>query len=337
MEVAMRPRLLPDTHLLPSDRGVVISGPRHTAAFALPGMYPWLERLRPFLDGRSSLDQLTAGLAPQAARHVRTLVDLLVREGFARDAARDLPHGLSPEVRARHASLIDFVAARADSPEHRFERYRDCAPVVVGAGRLAGALVLALIASGVAHIRLHIDEAADDGTARLRDCVAQLREEDHSFRYEELDGPLDRLPPDTGVLLLGSDVFTPDSMARAHTLAERAGVRYGQAVGRGDHIVISAVSEPRGASESPPPGDSSDSGGTARETTASAGGNARTRKPSSYLGGPVAALAADQLCLHLLYRTAGLDGPDVDGRPSPVAEPVALDLRTGRLVGADAA
>ncbi|MFD8613610.1 hypothetical protein [Streptomyces sp. NPDC059631] len=332
----MRPRLLPDTHLLPSDRGVVISGPRHTAAFALPGMYPWLERLRPFLDGRSSLDQLTAGLAPQAARHVRTLVDLLVREGFARDAARDLPHGLSPQVRSRHAALIDFVAARADSPEHRFERYRDCAPVVVGAGRLAGALVLALIASGVARIRVHIDEATDD-MARLRECVALLGEEGYCFRHEELDGPLDRLPPDTGVLLLGSDVFTPDSMARAHTLAERAGVRYGQAVGRGDHVVISTVSDPRSSPESPAPADSPDGGGRSAREPASALGNARARKPSSYLRGPVAALAADQLCLHLLYRTAGLDGPDGDGRPSPVAEPVALDLRTGRFVGADAA
>ncbi|MFB7596411.1 hypothetical protein [Streptomyces sp. NPDC056160] len=346
----MRPRLLPDTHLLPSDRGVVISGPRHTAAFAVPGMYPWLERLRPFLDGGSSLDRLTADLPSQAARQVRALVDMLAREGFVRDATGDLPHGLSPRVRERHAALIDFVAARADSPEHRFERYRGCAPVVVGSGRVAGALVLALLASGVAHVRLHLaDEAGRSAepttdTARLHECVASLEAEGGCFRFEQLNGPLRELPSDTGVLLLGSDVLAPEPAARARALAGRAGVPYGQATGRGQHIVISAVDDPgapktrgagHGASRSPAPGGPPDNGfGSGPEATGSTGGSGG-RTPSPYLGGPVAALAADRLCLHLLYRMAGLDGSD-GGRPSPASGPTVLDLLTGRFDDADA-
>jgi hypothetical protein len=332
MEVVMRPRLLPDTHLLPSDRGVVISGPHHTAALAMPGIHPWLERLRPFLDGRSSLDQLTADLPPQAARHIRALVELLTREGFVRDATADLPHGLSPQVRARHAALIDFVAARADSPEHRFERYRDCAPLVVGTGRMASALVLALLASGVAHVRLRLGEAeggpgAATDVARLCECVALLQQEGGCFRYERLSGELSEPPADAGVVLLGSDVFDPELADRARALAMRGGLRYGQAVGRGDHIVISSVGGP-GA----PPGSGLDHPATG---ATGAGDPTRVREPSPYLGGPIAALAANQLCLHLLRRVAGLDDADGGADPSPVTDAAVLDLPTGRFLGAE--
>ncbi|WP_406153914.1 hypothetical protein OG217_14285 [Streptomyces sp. NBC_01023] len=345
----MRPRLLPDTHLLPSDRGVVISGPRHTAAFALPGIHPWLERLRPFLDGRSSLDQLTADLPPQAAQHVRALVELLAREGFVRDATVDLPHGLSPQVRAHHAALIDFIAARADSPEHRFERYRECAPLVVGTGRMASALVLALLASGVAHVRLGgpvrlgpAEESSGAATdvARLRECVALLQQEGGCFRYEQLSGDLSELPADVGVVLLGSDVSDPEPADRARALALRGGARYGQAVGRGEHIVISAVSDPGGASEPPATGGSPGSGpdrhgAGGAGADAGAGDPTRAREPSPYLGGPVAALAANQLCLHLLRRVAGLDSADGETDPSTGTDTAVLDLTTGRFLGAE--
>ncbi|MEU6480417.1 hypothetical protein ABZ858_26750 [Streptomyces sp. NPDC047017] len=336
MEVVMRPRLLPDTHLLPSDRGVVISGPRHTAAFPLPEIHPWLERMRPFLDGRSSLDQLTADLPPQAAQHVRALVELLARKGFVRDATADLPHGLAPRVLARHAALIDFIAARADSPEHRFERYRDCAPLVVGSGRMASALVLALLGSGVAHVRLRLgggggeDEgrgglgAATD-VARLRACVALLRQEGGCFRYEQVGGDLPELPAGVGVgvVLLATDVFDPQSAEWARALAARGGARYGQVVGCGEHIVISTVGDPAGGmgAEAPMP----------------------VRAPSPYLGGPIAAVAANQLCLHLLRRVAGLDGADADAGadagdgPAPVIDAAVLELATGRFLGGEAA
>ncbi|MET9532412.1 hypothetical protein ABZY02_17880 [Streptomyces sp. NPDC006649] len=337
----MKPRLLPDTRLLPSDRGVVISGPQRTATFALPGIHPWLERLRPFLDGRNSLEQLTADLPPQAARHVRSLVELLAREGFVRDAAADLPHGLSPQVRARHAALIDFIAARADSPEHRFERYRDCAPLVVGTGRMAGALVLALLASGVAHVRLRLrpaEEGSGDPTdvARLRECVALLQQEGGCFRYEQLSGTLSGPPADTGVVLLGSDVYETEPADRARALAIRAGVPYGQAVGRGEHIVISAVADPGAAPEPPapsvPPGGGPDHPAVG---AACAGDPARVGEPSPYLGGPAAAIAANQLCLHLLRRTAGLDNSGGGAEPSPVTDAAVLDLTTGRFLGAE--
>ncbi|MGW8724739.1 hypothetical protein ACWGNF_01740 [Streptomyces sp. NPDC055808] len=339
----MRPRLLPDTHLLPSDRGVVISGPRHTAAFALPGIHPWLERLRPFLDGGNSLEQLTADLPPQAARHVRTLVELLAREGFVRDASADLPHTLSPQTRSHHAALIDYIAARADSPEHRFERYRGCAPLVVGSGRVAGALVLALLGSGVAHVRLRPSESRDAGeqaagavtdVARLHECVALLRKEGGSFHYEPLSGgDPSELPPDVGVVLFGSDVSEPKSADPARALALRGGLPYGQVVGRGEHVVISAVRPVQHVRCPSTPAASK--GVVPHRRSSYAECPAPVRRPSPYLGGPMAALAANQLCLRLLRTVAGLDHIDGPDDPSATAEPAVLDLATGRFLGTE--
>ncbi|MFE9534616.1 hypothetical protein [Streptomyces sp. NPDC006691] len=334
----MRPRLLPDTHLLPSDRGVVISGPRGSSAFALPGIHPWLERLRPFLDGSNSLDRLTADLPPRAAHHVRTLVELLAREGFVRDATADLPHNLSPADRTRHAALIDFIAARADSPEYRFERYRACAPLVIGSGRLASALVLALLASGVAHVRLRLSEAGGRSgpttdVARLNDCVELLRDEGGSFHYEQLsDGSPCELPPGVGVVLLGTDLDDPEATELARALASGGGLGYGQVVGRGRHVVISDVAAAH-ASQAPTP--LVRGAVEADRLRSDAAHPAAARTPSPYLGGPVAALAANQLCLHLLRRVAGLDQADGAVEPSSTPEPMLLDLATGRFLGAE--
>ncbi|MFG3284568.1 hypothetical protein [Streptomyces sp. NPDC048111] len=338
----MRPRLLPDTHLLPSERGVVISGPRRTAALPAPGIYPWLERIRPFLDGQSTLDQLTAELPPQAAHHVRTLVELLVREGFVRDAATDLPHGLSSRIRAQHASLIDFIASRADSPEHRFERYRECAPLVTGSGRLASALVLALLASGVAHVRLRLDDmsmasgAATD-VARLRACVQLLRDEGGLFCFEELEEDVLQLVPGVGVLLFASDVDDPEAADRARSLAMRAGVWFGQVTARGERVAISAVRVPEGVSAALPDRERRTALAVPSPTVAGTPEPTPTAAPSPYLGGPTAALAANQLCLHLLRQVAGLDHPDQQGTEATVTPPDAvLDLVTGAFLGAEA-
>ncbi|WP_225448119.1 hypothetical protein [Streptacidiphilus sp. P02-A3a] len=280
-----------------------------------------MERIRPFLDGGTRLDQLVADLPPQAAQHVRTLVELLVREGFVRDAEGDLPHGLSPEVRARHCALIDFIALRADSPEHRFERYRNCAPVVVGSGSMGSALVLALLSSGVAHVRFRVVEAKRGGSRtdlpRLEECVELIRGDGRSFRYEAISGELSELPDDAGAALLVTDEFDAELTMRVHTLALRSGLVYGHAVADGRHAHIRTLS---------PNGDAQSLGGIGKEV--GQGTDARTAEPADrYLGGPVAALAANQLCLQLLRKVAQLEE---GGAEEPGT--ALLDLATGRFL-----
>jgi hypothetical protein len=321
----MRPRLLPDTHLLPSAQGVVIRGPRHTAAFPMPGIYPWLERIRPFLDGAGRLDELVADLAPQAAQQVRALVELLLREGFVRDAEGDLPHRLSPGVRARHCALIDFIALRADSPEHRFELYRNCAPVVVGSGQMASSVVLSLLASGVEYVRLSVEEAGGRtenrlDTARLDECVELLRRDGGSFRYEALPGGLGRLPVDAGVVVLASDEFDRELTTRVRVLAAQAGLVHGQAVASGRYAYINAAC-------------SSDAAALAGPGGGDGPGGDGIQDQGPCLGGPVAALAANQLCLQLLCQVARLDERE-SGGGTPAPGGAVLDLATARFLTA---
>ena len=321
----MRPRLLPDTHLLPSDQGVVIRGPRHTAAFPRPGIYPWLERIRPFLDGGTELDRLVAELPPQAAEHVRTLVELLVREGFVRDAEGDLPHGLTPEIRARHSALIDFIALRADSPEHRFERYRNCAPMVIGSGRMGSALVLALLTSGVEHVRFGVVEANGGGSrtdmARLEECVALIRGDGRSFRYEALDGAPSGLPADASVAVLATDEFDAELTMRVRAIAMRPDLVHGHAVASGRHAYIRTLSPDSDSQSLDDPGM-----GIPDRRWAEA-----VDPANRYLGGPVAALAANQLCLQLLEHIAQLDDTE-GGVGTPADRQAVLDLATGRFL-----
>ena len=295
---------------------MVIRGPQRTVALPIPGIYPWLERIRPFLDGSRRLDELVAELPPQAADHVRTLVELLVREGFVRDAEGDLRHGLSPEVRTRHSALIDFIALRADSPEARFERYRNCAPVVVGFGRLASALVLALLTSGVQLVRFRVVTAEGrtgepTDMSRLAECIELLQKEGMSIRYEAVYGEPRNLPPDTGVVLLATDEFEPELTERVRALASRDGLGYGQLTASGRHAFISLQKQIDESS------DLLDDGGS----------------DGPYLGGPTAALAANQLCLQLLCQVAELDEP-ADGGETPAPGVAVLDLATARFLTA---
>jgi hypothetical protein len=324
----MKPRLLPDTRLIPSEQGVVISGPHRTAAVGSPALYAWIERLRPFLDGGRSLDELLADLPSDVAAQVDGVVGLLVREGFVRDAAGDEVHGLGAAIRARHAAMVDFIELQAiDSPEHRFERYRRCAPVVVGSGWLPCAVALALLATGVEFVRVHLSatESGDDSAAhisRLTECAAPLLREDPEARLEcadaRLDGEDDLALDGAGALLFCAEVGGEPARSmdeHVKALADRSDAAYGRILVEGDRAYISAVDTAKSAQA-----DVASSGDAAPHASGRTSG--REGRVSPYLAGPTAALAAHRLCLHLLNFAAGLE---TDG-----AEAV-LDLATARF------
>jgi hypothetical protein len=312
----VKPRLLPDIRFLPSESGLSVRGPGHEASLHAPGLYPWFERVCPFLDGEHSVVDLVEKLSPMAAQRVLGLVEFLLREGFARDAQYDVPHTLSPATRSLHASVIEFLAREADSPERRFQSYRECAPVAVGSGRMLTATALALLATGVEHVRVHVvaeDEWGESATDRgsLTECAKPLLHRDMAARLEFAEGEPRDLPQDVGVLLYASDRPDRERAARLRNLAARRGVRHGEATVGADEVVISQVVVPTTA----PVRDSSLPRSRAE---------ASSTAPSRYFGGPTAALAANQLCLSLLQHAAGLNALDAEHEVGPVV----LDLRT---------
>ena len=320
----MKPRLLPDVRFLPSEAGLSVRAPGHEAAVLhAPGLYPWFERVCPFLDGEHSVVDLVEKLSPMAAQRVLGLVEFLLREGFARDAQYDVPHTLSPSTRSLHAAVIEFLAREADSPERRFQSYRECAPVVVGSGRLLTASSLALLASGVEHVRTHVvpaDEWGESATDRdsLTECAKPLLHRDLTARLEFDEGEPKELPKDVGVLLYASDRPDGERAVRMRNLAAQMGVRYGEAILGEDEIAISQVAVPEKVPVL---------GGPQVRAHAASAEAVDGIGTSRYFGGPAAALAANQLCLNLLRHAAGLVNLDAEH----AVDPVILDLRTANF------
>ena len=335
----MKPRLLPDVRFLPSEAGVSVRAPGHEATVDAPGLYPWFERVCPFLDGEHSVVDLVEKLSPMAAQRVLGLVEFLLREGFARDAQYDVPHTLSYSTRSLYAAVIEFLAREADSPERRFQSYRECAPVVVGSGRLLTATALALLASGVESVRTHVmhaDEWGETATDRgsLTECAKPLLHRDLTAKLAFEEGEPKELPKDVGVLLYASDRPDHGRAARMRNLAARMGVRYGEAILSAEEVEISQVAVPEKvqAQQDEIRGTWSHAAAASASVVAGAGGRTSvgiegTRVASHYFGGPVAALAANQLCLNLLRHAAGL----VNMEAEHAVDPVILDLRTANF------
>lgn len=319
----MRPRLLPDIRFLPTEDGLSVRAPDREASLHAPGLYPWFERVSPFLDGEHSVVDLVEKLSPPAAQRVLGLVEFLLREGFARDAEFDLPHTLAPATRDLHAGMIEYLARLADSPERRFQSYRECAPVVVGSGYLLGATALGLLASGVEHVRLHeVPGGAADGgdapgvdRASLAEGSAPLLHRDQAARLEFFDGAPADMPADAGALLYVADRPDAELAERMRALATRRGLRYGRAHAEGEFVVVSHVALPGAGG-----GAVADGGSTCPEELPERVAGAA---PGRRFGGPAAAVAANQLCRNLLCHAAGL--AELEAAPGPVE----LDLATG--------
>jgi hypothetical protein len=335
--VAVKPRLLPDVRFLPAEAGLSVRAPGHEATVHAPGLYPWFERICPFLDGEHSVVDLVEKLSPMAAQRVLGLIEFLLREGFARDAQYDVPHTLGYSTRSLYAAVIEFLAREADSPERRFQSYRECAPVVVGSGSLLTATALALLASGIEHVRTHVVPADEWGEAEtdresLTECAKPLLHRDLTAKLAFEEGEPTELPKDVGVLLYASDHPDPERAARMRDLAARMGVRYGEAILSDDEVKISRVAVPekiqtrqvqaRGT-RAQVSAESAQAGGCAAADADADG----PHRASRYFGGPTAALAANQLCLNLLRHAAGLVNMDAE---HPV-DPVILDLRTANF------
>jgi hypothetical protein len=308
----VKPRLLPDIDFLPTPDGLSVRAPGHEAALHAPGLYPWFERVSPFLDGEHSVVDLVQKLSPPAAQRVLGLVEFLLREGFARDAEFDLPHTLSPAVRSLHAGMIEYLARLADSPERRFQSYRECAPVAVGSGRLLGATVLALLATGVEQVRVHVvpaEQEAETDRAVLAESLAPLLHRDPAVQLEFADEEPAGLPADAGAVLYVSDRPDARRAERMYALADDKGLRYGSALPDGDRVVVDQVALP-GAAQGAAGGASGSAKGEARRVAGYA-------PAGRYFGGPAAALAANQLCRNLLRHAAGLADLDAEGAPGP--------------------
>ncbi|MEV7676667.1 YcaO-like family protein [Streptomyces sp. NPDC088752] len=166
----MRPQLIRDAYFVPlDDDGVYLRSSHRVMTIERAPVYPWLERLAPYLDGGHIVAELVAGLPERKAALVTDLIRRLHDQRLVRDLGQDLPHTLGEwELRTYEAELA-YVETYTDSAEHHFQRYRETPTLLVGSGRLVEAAVQAVLKSGVRQVRVLITGDTHTDLERLRD------------------------------------------------------------------------------------------------------------------------------------------------------------------------
>ncbi|MDW6058521.1 group-specific protein [Streptomyces sp. FXJ1.4098] len=160
-----RLKLVRQVRYAPTENGAAVLGPSGALALRGAGVYAWLERLWPLLDGAQDVDAVLAQL-PDGHRAVATrLLETLQRRDFLREATEPRPHGLTATELHRHRHEIAYIGHWLDSPEHRFERYRTARVLLLGDGPLYAATRHALLACGLRQV-LSEDASAPYDTLR---------------------------------------------------------------------------------------------------------------------------------------------------------------------------
>ncbi|MEU6952191.1 hypothetical protein [Streptomyces sp. NPDC045714] len=147
----MRPRLRDDAFFAPVDHGVVWLSSAGEVTLNGASIAALTQRLVPHLDGRGTVDELTAALSDRHRALVVELIDVLLAKGLVRDAAEERP---TPGQSDAGRALAPYVDADGDVAHERFVRGR---ALVTGAGPMVAACARALSRGGVRNVTTLIE------------------------------------------------------------------------------------------------------------------------------------------------------------------------------------
>jgi bacteriocin biosynthesis cyclodehydratase domain-containing protein len=163
-----RPRVRRDVLYTEVPDGVLF----HDAAsgFRLHGRsaYRFATLVVPFLDGGTTVRDLSAGLGTAQRAMVLDLVRTLYRRGFARAVPPvdpDAESVLPPAVRRRFEAQVAYVDHHVDHAEPRFAAFRDTRVAIVGDDEVAGWAARSLLRNGTASLAV-APLVLDDGLRR---------------------------------------------------------------------------------------------------------------------------------------------------------------------------
>jgi hypothetical protein len=143
--------LRPDAYYAQTSDGAYVLTHDGESSFVGRSVHELIDRLAPFLDGRHSLDELTAGLSAERRTMVRDLVTTLLERSIVRYVEPDDAPGAAPP---EHRHEIAFIGNVRDSPVAAFGEYRETVTMVIGAGRLCAAVADAAVRSGLRDVRV---------------------------------------------------------------------------------------------------------------------------------------------------------------------------------------
>ncbi|MCC5579625.1 YcaO-like family protein [Microtetraspora sp. AC03309] len=143
--------LRPDVYYAASPEGLHVLTHRGPVSFTGGSVHQLLVRLAPYLDGRFTMAELTADLAPDRRQTVeRFLTDLISRD-VVTERAREAPPAPPPD---RESALHRYLDHFTGSGTRTLRGYRDQSVVVVGEGPLLAAAARAALRSGLRSVRV---------------------------------------------------------------------------------------------------------------------------------------------------------------------------------------
>lgn len=162
--------------ILDSNGGVYFRN--NLSSFRMEGntIYQWIEKLIPMFNGEKTLEELTTGLTPPYRNRVYEIGETLYKNGFVRDASKDIPHQLNRSILEKYASQIEFIENFVESGAYRFQKYRQSNVLAVGSGTFLVSLASALIESGLPKLNVMITDQAHTSRQRLNELVQNVRE-----------------------------------------------------------------------------------------------------------------------------------------------------------------
>lgn len=185
----MRPKLHADTVYSSMNDALYIR--RNNAALKLRGksIYSWFEHLVPFLDGNTTLQEITEGLDDERKALVSHLIETLLAKNFLKDVSFDHPHTLSQEELEIYKAEISFIDSFQSSAAYRFESFRNKHLLIIGSGLTLTALVQASLRCGIKQLDVMITDECASVPASQPDTLALFTRKDPAQVVRKIEMP----------------------------------------------------------------------------------------------------------------------------------------------------
>lgn len=305
----VRPRLRGDVYVMRVPEGAYIRSNLGGSMLRGASTYEWIQRIAPMLDGSRTLGELCAAVPEQSRSALAKLILLLHGKGYVKNVLDDRPHTLSADLSKTYAANIAFVEYFTDSPELRFEHYRNATIVLAGSGPLLQALTNSQLRAGARTATLAPFAESPVDRDRIAEHLAAARDQDPDQNVAYVDSPL---VDGARMVLHVADRPMIDRARRLPREALAAGASFAQVVLSGGEAWIGPVIGKDGNATA------WESAwrrlcALAPETVGADLADHPEVAPSEFLRGPTVALVANQLCFAAFRHLTGIDqGADSD-------------------------
>ncbi|TDD12906.1 hypothetical protein [Nonomuraea diastatica] len=238
MEDKVRLELRPDSYYVETPEGAYVLSHAGSLSFTGRSIYPLIDRLAPYLNGRHTLDELTADLSLERREMVENLLLTLRDRGVVREVGdvASAEDGHNGDGSGLYDHEIRFLGYFRHSPSAALQAYQDTTTVVLGSGPLLVATAAAAVRSGLRRVRVLVTTACATDLALLaKETKRARRDPEQEIVHRLLDGTeidADSFMPlldDAGLVVHASDGIMAEGTRLIERLTAATGTRLVQA------------------------------------------------------------------------------------------------------------